>query len=519
MTGGGILTLVAYGAQNVILSGNPQMTYFYKAFKRYTHFAMENIAIPLEGPNEVSYDTPIRLRAKIPRYGDLLSELYFVFRLPDIFSKNIPPTSGGRISQWEFQWVRYIGAAMIQNAAFFVGGQKIQEFDGSYLVSRALLDMDQDTFAKWRTLVGDNAELTNPSEGVYAGGTSGTGYPTVIANPTLPPGTPQTNRPSIFGQTIYVPLSFWFTDSPSQAVPLVGLQGHECEVQLTLAPLNTLYTVLDISGQRVSPDFRSNSTQTELETNNPLYASNSDTSPQIRNFLTDIGVTPPPLNSIFMNARLQGNFVYLPKDEQTIFAGRPLAYCMRQITPYPFPGLMNRQVVDLQTHNPITRLLVVQRRSDSVNRNDFVNFTNWVNYPNAPYQPTPGILAASQQSGTSGLLIPNAQRDIVRSLRVLCDGNEIQEARPSEFFNWLSTYQYVKGIGQDGLLLYSFQLDQNPIQPSGSINSSKIRVFQLELDVYPLPVNPNYTYNVTVYVENLNWFEVASGMGGLKYAL
>ena len=98
--------LVAYGAQNVILSGNPQMTYFYKAFKRYTHFAMENIAIPLEGPNELAYDTPIRLRAKIPRYGDLMSELYLVFRLPDIFSKYIQPTPGGRISQWEFQWVR-----------------------------------------------------------------------------------------------------------------------------------------------------------------------------------------------------------------------------------------------------------------------------------------------------------------------------------------------------------------------------------------------------------------------------
>lgn len=519
MTGGGILTLVAYGAQNVLLSGNPQMTYFYKAFKRYTHFAMENITVPLEGPNELSYDTPIRLRAKIPRHGDLLSELYFVFRIPDIYSKNIPPTPGGRISQWEFQWVRYLGAAIIQNAAFFVGGQKIQEVDGSYLISQAILDMDQDSLQKWKYLVGDTNELTNPSEGVYAGGTSGTGYPTVISNPTLPPGTQQANRPSIFGRDIYVPLSFWFAESPSQALPLVGLQAHECEVQLTLAPLNTLYTVLDASGQRVNPGYKSNSTEYELHTNNPLYSATSDNDPQIRNFLVDVNVTPPPLNAIYINARLQGNFIYLPKDEQAIFATRPLAYLMRQITPYPFTGLYNRQVVDIQTHNPITRLVFVQRRSDALQRNDFANFTNWANYPTAPYQPTPGILAASQQSGTSGLLIPNAQRDILRSLRVLCDGNEIQEPRPADFFNWLAPYKYSKGVGQDGLLLYSFQLDQNPIQPSGSINTSRIRVFQVELDVYPLPVNPNYTYTVTVYAENINWFEVAGGMGGLKYAL
>ena len=65
MAGGGLLALVAYGAQNVLLSGNPQMTYFYKAFKRYSHFAMESITIPLEGPNELSFDQPVQLRAKI----------------------------------------------------------------------------------------------------------------------------------------------------------------------------------------------------------------------------------------------------------------------------------------------------------------------------------------------------------------------------------------------------------------------------------------------------------------------
>ena len=95
MPGGGLLTLVAYGAQNVLLSGNPQMTYFYKAFKRYSHFSMENISVPLEGPNELAYDQPIRIRAKIPRYAELLSDMYFSFRIPDIYSKFITPVPGG----------------------------------------------------------------------------------------------------------------------------------------------------------------------------------------------------------------------------------------------------------------------------------------------------------------------------------------------------------------------------------------------------------------------------------------
>ena len=67
MTGGGLLTLVAYGQQNVLLSGNPQFTYFYKVFRRYSHFSMENVATPMDGPTELQYDQNIKLRLKIQR--------------------------------------------------------------------------------------------------------------------------------------------------------------------------------------------------------------------------------------------------------------------------------------------------------------------------------------------------------------------------------------------------------------------------------------------------------------------
>jgi hypothetical protein len=145
---------------------------------------------------------------------------------------------------------------------------------------------------------------------------------------------------------------------------------------------------------------------------------------------------------------------------------------------------------------------------------DTLSFTNWVNYPLSPYEPTEGAPVAS-----SGILLPNVQQEMIRSIRVLCDGNEIQEQKPVDFFTNYSMYRYSTGIGDDGLPFYSFQLDQTATQPSGSINASRIRNFQVELDVFPLPLNPAYTYDVNFYVENLNFFEVASGMGGLKYAL
>ena len=138
MTGGGLIALVAYGAQNVLLSGNPEMTYWYKIFRRYSHYAQENVSVALEGQNELFFSQPIKLRVKLQRIGDLLSDMYFSFRIPDIYSKYVQPQE--RTSQWQYQWVRFIGAAIIQNAAFFVGGQKIQEVDGTYLLSRALID-------------------------------------------------------------------------------------------------------------------------------------------------------------------------------------------------------------------------------------------------------------------------------------------------------------------------------------------------------------------------------------------
>ena len=87
MAGGGLYILVAYGSQNVILSGNPDFTYFYMILKKYSHFSFESVELPLEGPQELFFDEPIQLRAKIQRIGDLLSDLYFTFSLPDIYSK------------------------------------------------------------------------------------------------------------------------------------------------------------------------------------------------------------------------------------------------------------------------------------------------------------------------------------------------------------------------------------------------------------------------------------------------
>jgi hypothetical protein len=122
-------------------------------------------------------------------------------------------------------------------------------------------------------------------------------------------------------------------------------------------------------------------------------------------------------------------------------------------------------------------------------------------------------------TSSTGNLVLNGQRFILRELSILGDGNLIQEEKPAEYFTEVVPWKYLNGIPDPGLLIYPFGLMSPGIQPDGSINSSRIKTFQLDLNVYPLPANTFYQYNITVYVESLNWVNISSGMGGLKYAL
>ena len=534
MPGGGLYSLVAYGAQNVLLSGNPDFTYFYKTYKKYAHFAEESITFSMDGPQDLSYDQPIQVRFKLQRVADLVRDMYFLIDLPDIYCKYIELPLNGRTSQYNFTWVDYVGCHIIQNIGFFIGGQKIQEFDGSYMIARAQADLDTRSFQKWSRLVGNIPDIYDPANGLYGGGSTGSGYPTVYnnngpgGNETTPPNI---NRPSIQGRTLQVPLPFWFTESTFESLPLVSLQYQECEVQITLRPINQLYRINDKNGKSVAPGYEYNAPPIPYQPENVYYTSVSDISKiTINNFLTDIGTPNPLLNTWPLNPRIQVTYIYLTDEERKQFSSEPLQYLVRQITTYEFQGLTSRQIVELQTHNPIERMIVMPRRSDSLlYRNQISNFSNWINPLKPPfipsgtpppgYPPTPQWPPNVNLFFATGNYVLNGQRSIMRALTVLGDGNQLQEEKPVEYFTQVVPWKYLKGIPDPELLVYPFGLSSPSTQPDGSINSSRIKLFQLDLNVYPLPTNSFYTYNITVYVESLNWVSVSSGTGGLKYAL
>jgi hypothetical protein len=303
---------------------------------------------------------------------------------------------------------------------------------------------------------------------------------------------------------------------------LIGLQYHECEIQLTLRPIQELYTILDPSGYRVRPGYRVMSSQRQIAIGQPIYVSHYDAYGDFRAFATDIGVTVPALNTWFFNPRLQASYVYLTDAERKIFASTPLTYLVNQVTTQFYPNLYTRTTIDLELSNPITRILLLPRRSDSYTyRNQNLNYTNWV-YNKRPFLQTPGAPNIQNLQIGTGLIIPNTQVQIINTLRILLDGNELQEEKSIEYYTKIQPYYTLKGVitpESQYLPIINFALTGPEEQPNGSINSSRIRLFQLDINPWALPISPSYVYELTIFAENLNFFVVESGYGGLKYAL
>jgi hypothetical protein len=543
MPGGGEITLVAYGSQNVQLSGNPEQTYFYKVYKRHTHFSQESVTIPLEGPNELNMDYPTRIRAKLPRHGDLLTDLTFVFRVPEMYSKIID----GAVSS--FRWIHALGPLLIDNVSIHIAGSKIQEFPGEWLVARATLDYPADRYLKWRSLVGDVPELHTPEWGIYGRSPNypftGGEYPHTIRDPSDNP-----TAPSIPDREIRVPLPFWFSESWGRALPLVGLQLHEVEIQISLRSLGEIYRIMDpeyhaepvrcgralaidpdkpvYMDPPIAPPFP---VYDNLTLQDDYYSTNACNATP-RYFFTDAGQPIPSQDGFDLRPRLEGNYIYLTEKEKQMFAERELTHVVHQIQTFRFPSITTRTKLDLDSHGIVQRLVFYGRRSDAIeSRNDYLNCSNWKVRGQAPYWPLGSPPYPSAPN--SGRLIDFAQRDILRSARLLLAGNEAFEEKPAAFFEAQTAFSHTVGQGltlgsqclrpddvMGPLYQISFALNgSDHEQPSGVLNTSRVREIQLEVTPWELDPLSNYVYDFTVFVESINFVKYINGMAGLQYAI
>ena len=197
------MQLVAYGAQDIYLTGNPQITFFKVVYRRHTNFSMEAIEQTLNGT--ASYGN--KTTTTISRNGDLISRMYV--------EHSITSTDTGT----DTDFANNYGHALLKEIELEIGGQRIDKHYG-----------------RWMQIWADLTEF-NPT-GAAPNHTGGTGKPGQASGSTLfqkmtGTGTGADGIDMNTTATTYlIPLQFWFCRNPGLALPLIALQYHEVKVSI-----------------------------------------------------------------------------------------------------------------------------------------------------------------------------------------------------------------------------------------------------------------------------------------------
>lgn len=190
--GGGLMQLVAYGAQDVYLTASAQITYFKVIYRRHTNFSVEPIPQTFNG----APDFGRTVTCTINRSGDLITNMYVAIRLRSVTG----------VGQNPFGYVRRLGLAVVQHYKIEIGGTKLDEQYGDWLNIWYELTHKTGQERGFSRMVGDIPELTD-----------------INGN----------DKPSY---QLYVPLQFWFNRNNGLALPLIALQYHDVRITIDFRP-------------------------------------------------------------------------------------------------------------------------------------------------------------------------------------------------------------------------------------------------------------------------------------------
>ena len=219
---GGLMQLVAYGTQDMYITGNPQVTFFKAVFRRYTNFSIESIKQNFSG----NVDFGRRITCTISRNGDLIHRLLVEIKLP-----TLQKITGETNNIYGQGWVDEIGHAIIKSVELEIGGQLVDKHYGHWLEVHSQLTEEvhpghhlaEDTDST-ATLIGEgtaSSNLNNYQKMAYAGGIS-------FNIKTVGAATAS-------DQIMYVPLRFWFNRHVGLSLPLIALQYHEVNINVVFS--------------------------------------------------------------------------------------------------------------------------------------------------------------------------------------------------------------------------------------------------------------------------------------------
>ena len=304
--GGGLMQLVAYGAQDVYLTGNPQITFWKVTYRRHTNFAMEAIEQTFNG----QADFGRRVTCTISRNGDLAYRTYLQVTLPEINQqmKNEWPQTNPETSQGVFaRWLDFPGEQLISQVEIEIGGQRIDRQYGDWMHIWNQLSLPVGLEKSYYKMVGQTTQLTFITDPSFANidGPCDSDAPRQVCAP----------RNALPETTLYVPLQFWFCRNPGLALPLIALQYHEVKINLDIRPIDEcLWAVSSLNCSPIVPDL-----------------ANGTTNPVVFGSLNNGTKVIQAYNQSLVAASLYVDYIFLDTDERRRMAQNPHEYLIEQL--------------------------------------------------------------------------------------------------------------------------------------------------------------------------------------------
>lgn len=492
----GLLLLVSVGKENIYLSTQPEITYFKIAYKRHTNYSIE----PTPQYFKTTPDFGRRCTVNISKNADLLGMTYLYVELPNIqleifnnISSNIK----------KFAWVKKIGLALINYIEFDIGGTIVDRHYGDWLNI-------------WQ-------ELTNNSG-------NNKGYDKMIGN------IPELNT---FSQTktstkLYIPLSFWFCLDYGIALPLISLIHNDIKIHVEFNDINLCYKIspssyinilnnfcLLKSGERFYQSYQNTKIIGEfiyfdnlnqnlyynpikgkfiipVTANDPKYKLIGEKS----NF--EVNITPNRFvvadNNFFkfntpslLDAYLLVNYIYLDNFERFQFINKPQEYLVPVVQSLPEQTIYSTNInYKLALVNPVKLLVWKSSLISNQQNNDSFNYTSY-SYTEEP-------------------------QNIISNNTIVINSVNRMNLNAFEYYTYIPKYQFNITNNSMGIYMYSFGINPTDINPSGSINFSKIDDAYIQLTINKI-VNYQNPATIRCYAVQYNLFRASNGIGGLTFNL
>lgn len=542
--GGGLLNLMAHGAENLIINGNPKTTYFKTVYKTHTNFGIQKFRVDYNGQRMLDLNKETELTFKIPRYADLVNDMYLVMNLPDIWSGVYEP-SGGSLYKipYEFKWIEEIGVQMINEISIMHGGLVLSKYSGEYLSCLVERDLNGTKKELWNRMVGNIKELNDPAN-------ASTNYFKEYPNTRYTDPEIKTPGPSIFGRTLYIPIMPWFGMNSKQSFPLVASQYNELFVTIKIKPVRELYVIRDVEKLKAE-----GSLELKSELDLPAYIA-PNTSNDLHNLYKFLN---PPIDSGQLNREstrndwnadihLMCNYIFLGDEEQTKMAGNEQKYVVRLPYERDYHNVTGSRTIDIECRDLVSSLMWRFRRSDVNKRNTWNNYTNWINTfpPNLFYKTDFVIFSTTQFKGKqTENTNPRNQKDIMLDCAISFDGKYRENTFDAGVYNLTEKLYKTPGNAKDGLYCYNFCMNTDHTDPSlsGAVNLAKFEDVTLEFNTIQPPINGakqfdvlcdedgnvigyrkdafninEYNFDLRVFEERYNVVYFRSGHVGLVYA-